>query len=91
MMEVPSTQWRDKLPRDPASQAPLAAQWRKLHGKVEHTFTHFHLELTVLRAVTIDNGELRDNGDYRWVSPQSLHAEALPTVMRKIVAHVLNG
>ncbi len=32
------------------NHAPLEAEWREVPGLVEHTFTHFHLELTVYRA-----------------------------------------
>jgi A/G-specific adenine glycosylase len=57
---------------------------------VEHTFTHFHLELDVWRAVSIADGELLAAGDYRWTARNDLAGEALPTVMRKVVAHVLD-
>lgn len=88
MMEVPSTAWAAKVVEAEA-QAPLVADWRKLGGVVEHTFTHFHLELTVWVAQAVTDGELRDDGDYRWTAPEDLAGEALPTVMRKVVAHVL--
>ena len=42
----------------------------------------------VLKAVAISDGVLRDDGDYRWVSRADLAGEALPTVMRKVVALV---
>jgi A/G-specific adenine glycosylase len=89
MMEVPSTQWSAKV-TDAEAQAPLAAAWKKLPGKVEHTFTHFHLELTVWLAENVIDGALRDDGDYRWTKRQDLAGEALPTVMRKVVSHVLD-
>lgn len=89
MMEVPSTQWSAKV-TDAEAQAPLAAAWRKLPGKVEHTFTHFQLELTVWLAENVIDGALRDDGDYRWTKRQDLAGEALPTVMRKVVSHVLD-
>ena len=88
MMEVPSTEWRADV-GEAEPQAPLAAAWRKLPGKVEHTFTHFHLELTVWRAEAVTDGVLRDDGDYRWTMQADLQGEALPTLMRKLVAHVL--
>lgn len=87
MMEVPSTAWGDAAAM-PELQAPLSATWRMLPGKVEHTFTHFHLELDVWCAETVTDGELRDDGDYRWTPGEALAGEALPTVMRKVVAHV---
>ena len=32
------------------AEAPVPARWKMLDGLVRHTFTHFHLELTVARA-----------------------------------------
>ena len=86
MMEVPSSAWTAQGPVEPESDAPLAARWKKLPGLVTHTFTHFHLELEVLRALALEDGELRDDGDYRWVAAADVDGEALPTVMRKVVA-----
>jgi len=88
MMEVPSTQWTEKGPADPQAEAPVAAEWKSLRGVVEHTFTHFHLELKVQRATVAGAGL---SGDFRWVSPRDLHGEALPTVMRKVVALALRS
>ena len=88
MMEIPSTTWAARLPHDPKSAAPFPAAWRKLSGKVEHTFTHFHLELSVLKSEGDGTGELPMDGNYRWVPRRDLAAEALPTLMRKVVAHV---
>ena len=90
MMEVPSTEWAAKV-SDAEAQAPLAAEWKKLPGMVEHTFTHFHLELEVWTSEAISDGVLRDDGDYRWSMREDLDGEALPTVMRKVVAHVLKA
>jgi A/G-specific adenine glycosylase len=86
MMEVPSSDWGDAFP-DGADGAPIVAQWRKRPGLVRHTFTHFHLELEVWQAEAVATGEIGD-GDYRWVLPDDVSGEALPTVMRKVVAHV---
>lgn len=80
MMEVPGSEWTENLPN---SDAPLEANWRKLPGKVEHTFTHFHLEITVLVAA-IDDAPPPAN--CRWVAAEDVDAEALPSVMRKVVA-----
>ena len=88
MMEVPSTAWSETVSH-PEAQAPLAAGWANVPGLVTHTFTHFHLELRVMKSVRIIDGLLRDDGDYRWTLRAGLAGEALPTVMRKIVAHAL--
>ena len=90
MMEVPSTAWGE-IASTPETQAPLAAGWIELPGRVDHTFTHFQLELAVMKADGITDGTLRDDGDYRWTRPEDISREALPTVMRKIVSHVLGG
>ena len=52
MMEVPSTDWREArwTAESAIAHAPVAAEWRSLAGMVRHTFTHFHLELTVMSA-----------------------------------------
>ena len=88
MMEVPSTAWGEAASH-PEPQAPLAADWASVPGLVTHTFTHFHLELQVMRAARIIDGAFRDDGDYRWTLREDLAEEALPTIMRKIVAHAL--
>jgi len=87
MMEVPSSDWRDG-PADPdaaLSEAPLAADWHSLPGVVRHTFTHFHLELTVLAAKVDAPPEAAGT----WWPVDRLAEQALPTVMKKVVRHAL--
>jgi A/G-specific adenine glycosylase len=86
MMEVPSTLWREApwSEAEAIAAAPVKAKWRLLSGVVRHTFTHFHLELVVLA------GEVRGaagNAAGLWVRPEDFGAHALPTVMKKVVAH----
>jgi A/G-specific adenine glycosylase len=87
MLEIPGTQWTDTLPK--SFEAPIVANWRKLPGFVEHTFTHFHLQLTALTASGLPIECAVPASSYRWVKKEDLHAEALPTVMRKVVAKVI--
>jgi A/G-specific adenine glycosylase len=89
MMEVPSTDWLP-APADANAAAPLRAEWKKLLRRVEHGFTHFHLILDIWCARAIDTSELLSRGDYRWVSCGDLADEALPSVMRKVVASMLD-
>jgi A/G-specific adenine glycosylase len=90
MMEVPSTDW---LPAsaDAHAATPLRAEWKKLSRRVEHGFTHFHLILDIWQASAVDTGEILADGDYRWVPPRDLAGEALPSLMRKVVAAVLDA
>jgi A/G-specific adenine glycosylase len=58
-------------------RAPAEADWQKV-GEVRHTFTHFHLILTV-QVGRIDS--VPDRGD--WVQKDRFRPADLPTVMRK--------
>ena len=85
MIEVPSTEWREAGWTQAAARraAPVAADWTALPGLVTHTFTHFHLELEVLAAHVETHG-----ADGVWSLPDRFGEHALPTVMKKIIAHV---
>jgi len=92
MTEVPGSEWAHDF--DLASALKAAprlpkAKWRKLAGVVRHVFTHFPLELTVFlahlpRTTPVPKGA-------RWVKGSDLDGEALPTVMRKVLAHGLDS
>ena len=87
MMEIPTTTWGPKLPDKVL--APIDAKWTKSKTPVEHTFTHFHLQLSVWKTTTA-NSSLPDDDDYRWVHKEDLVHEALPSLMRKVAAMALN-
>lgn len=94
MMEVPSTDWVDEvLASDIALKAaPVRADWWAMPGQVIHTFTHFRLELLVFRAIVPQDAELTfwaDAARCRWVPRRELDDQALPSVMRKVIAHAL--
>ncbi len=92
MMEVPSTPWQDKwLETDEVLRtAPIKAKWVPIPGIVSHTFTHFKLELMVYRAV-VPPEEVpllwAEPERCRWVHRRDLDDQALPSVMRKVIAH----
>jgi len=92
MMEVPCSEWthefEDRRAQDHAPQFAGDVRWRRLPGIVRHVFTHFPLELKVFvaqaaRATPAPKGA-------RWVELGELPGEALPTVMRKVLAHALD-
>ncbi len=94
MLEVPSTDWVDELlAADIALKAtPVRADWWAMPGQVVHTFTHFRLELLVFRAIVPEDAELTfwaDAARCRWVPRRDLADQALPSVMRKVIAHAL--
>ena len=83
MMEIPSTPWREGESwtlAQASAHAPAAAAWRALDKTVRHTFTHFHLELAVVKGIAA-----YDPGLGHWCLPDALDSFALPTAMKKIV------
>jgi len=84
MLEVPSTPWREQPWTDDdeavLAHAPSRAKWQPVAGEVEHTFTHFHLRLRVLTAITKTRSL-----EGVWAPADRLQDYALPTVMKKIV------
>ena len=93
MDEVPSSDWREgALSVDDAlRQAPVPARWKVLDGGVRHTFTHFHLELTVAHAHAATSGLARLAPGSAWCTIDRMTERALPTVMRKVIAHAVKG
>jgi A/G-specific adenine glycosylase len=84
MMEFPSTDWDEGAWSEKAALkfAPVKApSWQRLPGLVRHTFTHFHLELTVMTA-KIHSSEQKLG---IWCPMNDLPNYALPTLMKKVV------
>jgi A/G-specific adenine glycosylase len=93
MTEVPGSDWRDAQDDKAAlAQAPVLKAitcWHRKTGVVTHVFTHFPLELVVYTARVSARAAAPEG--MRWVPVATLHAEALPNVMRKVIAHGLGG
>ena len=90
MMQPPLGPWGDDFPctDEALAQAPFAAPWQKRTGIVRHGFTHFELEIEAYVARVPRRRTLPP--DAMWAEPDRLDDVALPTVMRKILAHALN-
>ena len=82
MTEFPSQEWKELKEK---FEEPFTSEWKKLHGVVEHTFTHFHLELTIWTTQ-----KTMPTLGGRFAIIDQLADEALPSVMRKVAAHALN-
>ncbi len=85
MIEVPSTDWREEFWTEAEiwKLAPLNANWLPHEGFITHTFTHFHLHITVWTGKTSSN--VNTNGF--WSAPNQFSELALPTLMKKIILH----
>ena len=96
MTEVPTTEWLpdfneatalDTAPRFRSMRRRSAATWRRLPGVVRHVFTHFPLELSVYLA-ELPAGTPAPAA-MRWIALAAIAGEALPSLMRKVVARAL--
>jgi len=96
MLEVPSTHWGDALPakKEALRAAPVTTSWLTVPGTVVHVFTHFRLELVVYRAIVPVDASFTlwaEQERCRWVQRRDLDTQALPSVMKKVIAHGLNA
>ena len=91
MTEVPGSEWLagqdDKAALKQAPAIESISRWKRRTGVVTHVFTHFPLELVVYTATVPPRTRAPDG--MRWVPVATLADEALPNVMRKVVAHAL--
>jgi A/G-specific adenine glycosylase len=91
MTEVPGSYWLAGQENKAAlKQAPAVrgiARWQRKAGVVSHVFTHFPLQLVVY-AAKVPARTAAPEG-MRWVPVATLGDEALPNVMRKVIAHGL--
>jgi A/G-specific adenine glycosylase len=92
MTEVPTSHWLAAQDYKAAlKQAPILGgitRWHRKAGVVSHVFTHFPLQLVVYTARV--PARARAPKGMRWVPIATLGDEALPNVMRKVIAHGLD-
>jgi A/G-specific adenine glycosylase len=93
MTEVPTSEWTHDFDKATAlAHAPRLGRstpkWRRLPGVVTHVFTHFPLEVVVYAAGVSASTRAPDAS--RWVALADLPGEALPNLMRKVLAHALD-
>jgi A/G-specific adenine glycosylase len=104
MLEPPLGPWSEDFPSraEAMLQAPFRGEWTKRAGVVRHGFTHFELQIEVYvltgtaDILSASSRAAREGGqDVRgpsesWIAIDKLKDAALPTVMRKIIAHGLD-
>jgi A/G-specific adenine glycosylase len=77
MLGWPGSDWAET---EPVSTPPAPGSWQPIPGEVRHTFTHFHLRLSVMAArLPLDTTPGR--GDF--LPCAAFRPASLPTVMRK--------
>lgn len=76
MLGWPGSDWGDT----PGEDAPIRAEWKTIDGEARHTFTHFHLRLTV-RTALVPMERAPDRGEF--IEMPDFRPSDLPTVMRK--------
>jgi A/G-specific adenine glycosylase len=98
MTEVPTSDWSadfdevsavEGAPRlySPSGFGPC--EWRRIPTPVRHVFTHFPLELSVYWG-SVSARALAPAGT-RWIDCSKIAEEALPSLMRKVVARALDA
>ena len=82
MLEIPSTEWGEGKQdlAEAKKSAPLKTNWQLLDGAIEHTFTHFHLVLQVMK------GRGRVKG--QWLEKDVLLDAGFPSVQKKVIRKV---
>ena len=91
MAEAPGSAWREPITtsaRRDFRRAAVPANWQALAGRGGARLHAFSAELTVVCVAEIPAGTPAP-GDCRWVALGDVDGEALPNVMRKVIAHGL--
>ncbi|MFT5006614.1 MAG: A/G-specific adenine glycosylase [Paracoccaceae bacterium] len=84
MLGWPGSDWAEHATPSP----PIDVIWRQLDETVPHTFTHFHLKLTVHTACV---EMIQPIGNQRLIMAQDFRRSDLPTVMRKVFDCFVNA
>ncbi len=77
MLGWPGSDWVDTSEPRPVGMPPVTGEWQVVGTEVRHTFTHFHLILTVMTA------EAKADTNGYFLGPEDFRSSDLPTVMRK--------
>jgi len=77
MLAWPTSDWCD----DPAPAPPIKGRWKPSNALIRHTFTHFHLRLSLqTKSLEMDAAPTRGS----FVPDHQFARSDLPTLMRKV-------
>ena len=83
-MELPGGQWlAGDLALIGPEEAPFAARWARLPGRVEHVFTHFTLRLVLFYGQAPPNAP----AGLAFIAPDEIECAGFSGLMRKAIAH----
>lgn len=85
MLELPAAAWREGPWRESPVDAPAGVTLTSLPGLARHGFTHFEFEMKLHAGVA------RRKLPGEWWPIEKLGEAALPSVMRKAIAHALKA
>ena len=83
MLAFPGTIWQES--NELKLFPPFQASWDILNQPVNHTFSHFHLELKIAISIVA-----RPPSKYLEISLDTFNPKSLPTLMRKVFAMSAN-
>lgn len=85
MIEVPSSQWLEEIRtiEQVIPESPIYTEFINTQKSIQHTFTHFSLELFIYEAIIKMDCELPE-GCF-WCLPENFSNHAIPTVMKKVL------
>lgn len=78
MLGWPGSEWQEMA--IPEHRPPIKAEWKTLNAEARHTFTHFHLRLTIKTALVPMDRAARVG---TFVNKEKFRPSELPTVFRK--------
>lgn len=82
LMGFPTSSWEEKS-SDISPSLPFSGSWTPALKKVTHTFTHFHLTLSLMKVTVSLQKNLPLRG--QWIAKNAFKNYAFPTLMKKVI------
>lgn len=83
MAGLPTTPWeQNPLSEIAAFEPENGVEWETLPKAIKHTFTHFHLYLSIKISIS------KRPPKGLWIASDAMETIALPTVMKKVIKEI---